>query len=96
MSSDLDIDDPRVLAIQLALSSFLTDSQIASALQLWHEKYAHQPIFSVQYFARDCCAMLGMGGPRSDLLKNLVKELYMQLHTIENVQIHSTQQRNKP
>lgn len=94
VADNLGDEDPRMPAIQLALASYLDDGQMVAALQLWQEKYAGQRIFSVQYFARDCCALPGMGGPRSELLKNLVRELYIQLHTLENIQLHSTQKRN--
>jgi hypothetical protein len=78
--------DARSIAISMALETFLDARQTAEALHLWHEKYARQPIFSVQYFARDCCLLLGVDGRRSDLIKNLVRELYTQLHTLDQIQ----------
>jgi hypothetical protein len=78
--------DARSIAISMALETFLDAGQTAEALKLWHEKYARQPTFSVQYFARDCCLLLGVDGRRSDLIKNLVRELYTQLHTLDQIQ----------
>lgn len=79
-------DNDRILAISNALMAFLNEEQTANALQLWQEKYAGNEKFSVQYFARDCCLLLGIEGRRSDLIKNLVRELYIQLHTLDHIQ----------
>lgn len=77
----------RSQAISMALINIFDERQTAEAMQLWETRYAGMPIFSVQYFARDCCALPSVNKPNSELLKNLVRELYLQLHTLENIQL---------
>lgn len=78
MSKTNSIIHDRSTAIRLALGAFLDARQTAEALQLWQEKYAGEPTFSVQYFARECCTLFGVESKRSQLIKSLVRELYTQ------------------
>jgi hypothetical protein len=78
MNNAFSIHHDRSVAIKSALAAILDAQQTAQALTLWQEKYAHQPTFSVQYFARDCCALFGVESERSQLVKSLVHELYVQ------------------
>lgn len=86
MAADPNIHDQRKHAISIALVTFLDARQTEAALHLWQEKYAGLPRFSVQYFARDCCLLLDIKGRRSDFIKNLVRELYLQLHALDQIQ----------
>lgn len=78
MSNMQTITHDRTIAIRQALSTFLDASQVSEALRLWQEKYASEPTFSVQYFARECCILFGVESQRTQLIKSLVRELYMQ------------------
>ena len=79
----------RDLAISQAVSPFFNKEQAAAAVQLWKEKYADQPNLSVQYFARECSQLVAETR-RSQLVKNLVRELYTQLHALDHIQIRAT------
>ena len=69
------IQHDRSAAIKVALGAFLDPQQTARAVGLWHEKYAAQPTFSVQYFVRECCALFGVESLRNQLVQSLVLEL---------------------
>jgi hypothetical protein len=82
----------RSIAINAALSTFLDPQQTDQALELWREKYATQSTFSVQYFVRECCALLGVESLRNQLVQSLVLELNsqrMQVVTERTVSGHS-------
>lgn len=68
----------RSIAIKTALGAFLDPQQTAQAVILWHEKYATQATFSVQYFVRECCALFGVEPLRNQLVQSLVLELNSQ------------------
>lgn len=70
--------DPRGAAIRTALESLLDNKQLYEAMQLWQEKYAGQKTFSVQYFVRECCALLNVKTLRNQMIQNLVTELNSQ------------------
>lgn len=72
------IQHDRSAAIKVALGAFLDPQQTARAVGLWHEKYAAQPTFSVQYFVRECCALFGVESLRNQLVQSLVLELNSQ------------------
>ena len=76
--SNMQITHDRTVAIKLALSDFLDPGQVNEAVRLWQDKYSSQPTFSVQYFARECCQLFGVESQRTQLIKSLVRELYMQ------------------
>ena len=77
-------------AISQAVSPFLNAEQTAEAVRLWEQKYANQPGLSVQYFARECSNRFSHEAGRSQLVKNLVRELYTQLHALDHIQIRAT------
>ena len=78
MSESNAIQHDRSAAIKAALGTFLDPQQTARAVGLWREKYAAKPTFSVQYFVRECCALLGVEALRNQLVQSLVLELNSQ------------------
>ena len=59
-------------AIQQALSPFIQGHQLASALILWDEKYAHQNHFALQHYLRELCHDVEIAHLRSRMLQALV------------------------
>jgi hypothetical protein len=59
-------------AIQQALSPFIQGNQLASALILWDEKYAHQNHFALQHYLRELCHDVEIAHLRSRMLQALV------------------------
>lgn len=59
-------------AIQQALSPFIQGRQLASALILWDEKYAHQNHFALQHYLRELCHDVEIAHLRSRMLQALV------------------------
>jgi hypothetical protein len=59
-------------AIQQALSPFIQGHQLASALILWDEKYAHQNHFALQHYLRELCHDIEIAHLRSRMLQALV------------------------
>jgi len=59
-------------AIQQALSPFMQGPQLANALILWDEKYAHQHHFALQHYLRDLCHDMAVAHLRSRMLQALV------------------------
>jgi hypothetical protein len=90
MSKTHAITHDRTTAIKLALGAFLDSRQTAEALQLWQDKYAGQPTFSIQYFARECCTLFGVESKRSQIVKSLVRELYTQKLSADEPLLQST------
>ena len=90
MKPSMQLSHDRDSAISQAVSPFLSPQQTVEAVRLWQEKYASQPNLSVQYFARECRSRFGSESGRSQLVKNLVRELYTQLHSLDHIQIRAT------
>lgn len=59
-------------AIQQALSPFIQGQQLATALILWDEKYAHQHHFALQHYLRELCQDVEISHLRSRILQALV------------------------
>ena len=72
------VDVDRSIAIGAALGAFMDAQQTSQAVQLWRDKYAGKPTFSVQYFVRECCALFGMESHRNQLIQSLILELNAQ------------------
>jgi hypothetical protein len=60
-------------AIQQALSPFIQGQQLATALILWDEKYAHQHNFALQHYLRELCQDVEISHLRSHMLQALVR-----------------------
>lgn len=90
MNSTMSNSIKNTSAISQAVSPFLNAEQTAEAVRLWEEKYANQQGLSVQYFARECSNRFSHEAGRSQLVKKLVRELYTQLHALDQIQIRPT------
>lgn len=65
--------DPSVL--KSAFDGLLDQQQLDTAIRLLRESYSGKTGFSVQYYVRECCAVLGIESQRSQMVQNLVKEI---------------------
>lgn len=59
-------------AIKDALAPFIQGRQLASALILWDEKYAHQNHFALQHYLRELCTDMEVAHLRSRMLQSLI------------------------
>lgn len=63
------------LAIEGALTPYLTDDNLMQALRIWEEKYALQPTFALQRFLNEFCDSATLKAQRSQILQSLIRAL---------------------
>lgn len=80
------------IAVEQALANYISGAQLAQALQLWDEKYAHQPTFALQHFLRELCADGELLQLRSRLLQAMVHSFSGQQDTLAS---SSAQRKNE-
>ncbi len=63
------------LAIEGALTPYLSDDNLMQALRIWEEKYALQPTFALQRFLNEFCDSATLKAQRSQILQSLIRAL---------------------
>ena len=63
------------LAIEGALSPFLSDDHLLRAIRIWEEKYSQQPTFALQRFMNEFCDSATLMAQRSQILQSLIRAL---------------------
>jgi len=77
-------------AIANALLQVLNKQQSEQALTIWESKYAIKPDRSIQYFARELSVIFGSNANKGALAKHLVRELYIEIYTLNTISIRTT------
>lgn len=63
------------VAIEAALTPYLSPAKLLEVLRLWEEKYALQPTFALQRFVNEFCQGGTLRAQRSQILQSLVLAL---------------------
>lgn len=63
------------VAIEGALTPFLSDDHLSRAIRIWEEKYSQQPTFALQRFINEFCDNATLMAQRSQILQSLIRAL---------------------
>lgn len=63
------------IAIENALTPFLSDDLLVRAVRIWEEKYSQQPTFALQRFINEFCDSATLMAQRSQILQSLIRAL---------------------
>lgn len=63
------------IAIEGALTPYLSDDHLNRAIRIWEEKYAQQPTFALQRFINEFCDNATLMAQRSQILQSLIRAL---------------------
>lgn len=63
------------LAIEGALTPYLSDDHLMRAVRIWEEKYSQQPTFALQRFINEFCDSATLVAQRSQILQSLIRAL---------------------
>lgn len=63
------------LAIEGALTPYLSDDHLMRAICIWEEKYSQQPTFALQRFINEFCDNATLVAQRSQILQSLIRAL---------------------
>lgn len=63
------------IAIEGALTPYLSDDHLLRAVRIWEEKYSQQPTFALQRFINEFCDNATLMAQRSQILQSLIRAL---------------------
>lgn len=63
------------LAIEGALTPYLSNDNLNKAIRIWEEKYSQQPTFALQRFINEFCDSATLMAQRSQILQSLIRAL---------------------
>ncbi|MDO8266364.1 MAG: hypothetical protein Q7T32_00835 [Moraxellaceae bacterium] len=63
------------IAIEGALTPYLSDDHLMRAICIWEEKYSQQPTFALQRFINEFCDNATLIAQRSQILQSLIRAL---------------------
>lgn len=63
------------LAIEGALTPYLSDDHLLRAIRIWEERYSQQPTFALQRFINEFCDNATLMAQRSQILQSLIRAL---------------------
>lgn len=63
------------IAIEGALTPYLSDDHLIRAIRIWEEKYSQQPTFALQRFINEFCDNATLIAQRSQILQSLIRAL---------------------
>lgn len=63
------------IAIEGALTPYLSDDHLMRAICIWEEKYSQQPTFALQRFINEFCDSATLVAQRSQILQSLIRAL---------------------